>query len=449
MSFLKKYKTPIIINLFVALTYFAVLIIPNMFGIDDYYANTYQYQPEMTASDTVSHIVYHAINWNARIGETYYYIIGALPQWVHYLSTCIRYVILLNLIYLLIYGKHAKDNIKNRKYILTITTAHLLILSIFPAFGEVMIWSPGNYNYIFGMNILLLFMLNFRLMIDDVFILKKHPALKYVYYPLAFISGFTLEHVAPCIILYAAIIIYFKQFRKRKSIKQFIIDSRDSIVQIILMSIGLISMFFLSLQRIALSTDSLKIIDKQATAIGTTIGCTPMLLALIIVVAFYAIGRNHNSIKPINNLKWLLLHIPLSLLSLFTVYFAPTYFTARVTIYFCISLLAVTLAIFCHFFKTKKIIALTIIAESILIIICTLALRAFYRDFNDYNIIQKDIIIRQYSNGERNLICPLYPDKSLLHYNIRLYSYQYAFCDPKYIQTIMNDDTITITSYGF
>ena len=444
--FVKKYKFIILANFFIFLTYFLFLIVPESFGVDNYSANSYANYPGMNLYEMVSKVIDHAITWNARIGETYLYAIGNLPPIISYILTAARYTIFLNLIYFLIYGKNAKKLFTDKTYLVTLLTSHLATITLFPGFGEILIWLPGAYNYIFGMNILLMLAINYRLILDDVYILENRPALRFIYYILAFLAGFTLENTAPCFFVYIAAITFIKARQNKTNIKQFIREKYYLLIQIALFAIGLLTMFLLAKSRIDFFSQNDWTTDRLGAATSTAISYIPLLIIFVVTSAILLIRRNKKKQELQQPYLHLFAHLPLSIASVVIVMFLPIYFVARTTIYLYITALMVILLFVNTYLKTLA----TILFEAILILIVSVSIFNFYQTFNDFNEFRKNYILKQYDEGETHIICPIYMERSAL-FKKRLYDYQYAYCDIEYIKILLNDKDITVEykPYGF
>ncbi len=436
----KTYRIVFLANLFVLTFYILILITPDLFGIDVYQANS----TGLSFFDLVKSATHQFVAWNSRIGEFIFYIIGGLPLWVQYLLAGIRYLLFLNLIFIFIHGKKAKDNLTTIKYPFTIITAHLLTITLYPGFSETMIWLAGISNYIISMNLLLALAVNYRLMLDGVDLFKQHHFLKYLYYPLAFFASFTIETISPCFLIYMTTVLYLKKFKHRKNIKDFIRKNYENLIQLLLFSIGLVIMYFMSITRqdyfSAMSSD-FKMMEALRTVVQNYLPLIGIIIALLTIRLINRRGAMRDIICKYN---WHYFHILLSIMSFAILFLVSTYFPARVTIYFYFALIILIFALINDLVKAKKTYGILTAASCILAIIASIAIRHDYELFKSFNKYRMDLIIEQYNNGTQNIYCPIYHNARKHPLSYRLYSYEYSFCDPAYIKAILKDNNIDI-----
>ena len=436
MRKLKKYQNIIVINLIIFVSYIRIVSVPGLMGIDDVLANSYIFSPNNTIMDNIHNIIIRLVYWNPRIGEMMYFIVGCFPRWVFYLFYGIRVVLFFNLVYIYTYGKKSRDYLFSDKYIISILTSAVITLTLCPAYDEVFIWMAGTYNHLYDLIVILLVLLPFRLLLDDVNIFPKKKITKTIYLIVSFISGFTLEHIVPIQLLAEGLIIFFKNFRDKSSLKDKIRKNTLQISSMLLTSIAYIIFILSAKIRIDYFREANYLNETKynlATRIITDYKyiIIPILVLLLI--------RKYTLKKIIKNVKFQMLSIILSILSMIILYFAPSYYELRTTFTLYFSLLTLLIYLINELFE-KKFSRIFIYLNIIILGISIVGITVYFSGLNKFNVIREEQIIKVYK--EYNVIvCPKYiNDKPRNFFTLRLSNLENMECDNSYIKYLINKE---------
>lgn len=444
-DFLKKYKYVILINVFMFIAFLSVQIVIKLFGIDDYRANTYIFQPNNTFIDNIMNIV-HRTEWNNRIGEIVYFIFGCFPRWIYFLYNGLQFILFFNLVYFYVYGKKFKEYITTKKYPITLFTSFILTVTLFKGFGEVFIWMAGTFNHLFDLITLLLCAIPYRLMYDDVYILKGKKVI-IPYFIISFFAGLTLEHTVPVIMLYEFSILLFKHIQKEKTLKNFIKKNYINIIGMFLTGIGYLILIIGASVRINFfSTQSWTRINNFS---GYLIKELYRMFKVLMVLIAINIIVNYNKIKEI--IKDMRLHtfnIILGVLTLVIIRYTKSYYSGRVSFYIWFTLIVASSYLINKIDENYKSKYLPILS-SIVVIFLVILLRFVYTDFNEFNEIRIDYMRKQYKNGSLDIICPYYDNKYNIPFSKGLVRHEDLICDQTYIQEIFKNEDIKVYPIEF
>lgn len=426
---LKKYKYILLTNIYTYFLFFSVQMVTKTFGIDDIYANRYIYCKSCTIIDNIHSTFDRMKFWNCRIGELIYFIVGWFPRWVYYILSSFNCIIFLNLVYIFIYGKNSKKYFFTKKYILTILFSFLITITLFPGYSEVFVWMGGNFNHLFDFNIILLCALPFRLLYDNIDILKNKKR-KIIHFIISIITGFTIEHTIPTLLIYESSILIYK---KEKSIK--------GIISIILTSVSFISFILLSVYRI----NFFKKLDHMTPSkllILLKVFYTYRYLIFITFILLLILTKGKNLKEFIISSKLYIFQFILSIISLLIIKYSMAFYSVRVSFPFYYALLSFNIYILNLLIKNEKV-------EKGLIIICTILIfsfsifnQIFYKDFNSFNKLRKENIIKQHNEGKKIITCPLYDNKYNYIFYKHLAGYEGVYCDKKHIEYITKDEDL-------
>ena len=442
MEFIKKHKFIIIVNLLVLISFIIIESTPGFFGIDDAYANSYITSPNDTFMKNYYDIFWRATCWNMRFGEVIYFILGCFPRYIHLFIGGLQSIIFFNLVYLYAYGSKAKEYLYTSKYIITIITSYLLTLTVLPIFSETFIWQSGNFNHLFGLNVILIIALYFRLQQDNIDIFKKHKKLIIPYLILSFFAGFNLENVVPCILIYELLTIIQKYIKDKKKVKEYLKKYKVSIISIILTSIGFLIMFLHSSNRITFYDQPDWVSSTKVHMIRNIIlSYNYFLIILVILLVIIIIKRRFKIHDLIIEIKKILTMVLFSILSLIVIYISIAYYTTRSTLFLYFALLSL-LTYILNELLNKKLKAAYIIAISIIIVVIVIRTVIFYKDFDKFNELRKNYILEQYNNSSKTIICPMYDNKVYNLYPNRLTNYELYYCDVTYIKYLVNDENV-------
>lgn len=443
MKFLKKYKYTIIISLFIFFTYIIISSVNNIFGIDEIYANTYIYNPNLTIEESIHHIIYRVTNWNMRLGELVYFILGCFPKFVCTISNGVTVLLFFNLIFIFTYGKKSKEYFNTSKYFKSLLISFIISLTIFPAFSEVLIWNAGVYNHIFSVNLTLIAALPFRLLLDNYDIFNERKKLKYVYILISFLAGFSVENVTAWMLVFNSIILIYKKFNKNK-----FIDSMKYnliyILNILSTIIGFIIMYIFSKERVDFFGQFSFVADSKNDYFLRIPYLYRYVILLIIILLLINIIKKKIYIKNLKSTEKILLFQSLtSVISLIIILFTPAYFVYRVTTLFY-SFQLMLIVYLMNNLLNNKIIKKTYIFDIIIILFMTVRLVFFYNDFNEFNSLSDKNIREQYSNGQTILDCVYYDNKYNYFFVERLTSFDALFCDNSYYMYLLEDESIQL-----
>ena len=441
MKTLKKYKYLILTNLYIYLSYVFIPTIPKSFGIDDIRANQYIYCPNCSIKDNISNIYHRVIDWNSRIGELIYFIIGCFPKWIYYILNGFQYLLFANLVYIFLYGKNSKKYLFTKKYIIIILLSFLFTITLFPGFSEVFIWMAGTFNHLFNFNVILLCALPFRLLLDDINIFKSNKKRIILYIFISFIAGFTIENVVPCLLMYELSIICYKEYKRNKKInlKRFILENKLSITYMFLTLTGYIILLILAIKRINLFNDTGITVSSKNNVFVTTILNYKYLLLTTFIIILTTIKKTKKSIKElIIELELPTFQIILAIISVAILKYSSAYYTIRATFYLFFSITIFDLSLINILIKNKNQEKRTIIISSILILIFSIITMLYYVDFNTFNKYRKESVIKQYKENKKVIKCPLYDNKYKYIFSNHLARYEEMYCDPTYIKYILN-----------
>ena len=438
MKFFKKYKYVILISFFIFLSYIIISSVNNIFGIDEIQANTYIYNPNLTLEESIRHIIYRVTDWNMRLGELIYFILGRFPKFVCTISNGITILLFFNLIFVFTYGAKSKEYFNTSKYYKSLLISFIVSLTIFPAFSEVMVWNAGIYNHIFSVNLSLIAALPFRLLLENYNLFDNHKKLKY----LSFLAGFSVENVTAWMLIFN-IVILFKIINKN-NIKQSIKDNFMYIINIILTIIGFSIMYIFSKIRVDFFSQ-LDFVNASKKSLFIKIPYLYIyVIVIILILLFINIVKKKICIKKLKKIEKILLFQSFSsIISLIVIFITHAYFAYRVTTLFYIFQLILIIYLVNNLLE-NKIIKYTYILDIGIIIFMTLRLVFFYNDFNEFNLIRDKYIKDQYSNGTVVLSCVNYDNKYNYFFVERLTSFDALFCDNAYYSYILEDDSIEL-----
>lgn len=167
----------------------------------------------------IFHTVYYsAILWSPRIGEALSTITSAFPKILFDVVNTILIIWLIIILFVLGYGRFPNSN----KYfdIFTIFLIVLLLITLFPLLGQVFFWKTGACNHLWGLILILSFILPFRLNISKKIVIKKIYSL-ILYIILGFFAGLTIENVS-AVVLGFLFMYYLISFHKNTIDRKFI-----------------------------------------------------------------------------------------------------------------------------------------------------------------------------------------------------------------------------------
>ena len=438
---MKKNIIIILINIFVIISFFMIFMTPNIFGIDDTLGNTYIFEPNNTFFDNVLKVIDRAINWNMRIGEIAFFIIGCFPRIFTIIFVSIRMAIYCNLVYIFTYGKKSKEYLYTLKYPITIIISYLLTLSIYPGYSETFICTAGNYNHVFGLIMILLAALPFRLYLEDVDILKNKK-INILFLIISFFAGLAMETNTPFLLLYELIILLIKI--DKKNIKKYFLKNKIKIFGMLFTSIGLFILYLSCKFRIKFFKTIFWAVDQKIIQdIIKRYRYVFYLIAILLVL--YLITNKLNIKKLIKDIRISLLLVLMSIFSILIIYITPAYYVIRMTIFFFFTLLTIISYLSNEIFKEKLGLIILIPAIFFSIYMTHDAIN-FYHDMNEFNKLRLKSIEQQYNDGYDLIQCPLYDNKYKTFFPERLTTFEFTYCDENYLKIVLNAEKLK--SYG-
>lgn len=434
INYIKKHKKIILTNLLIFLSYLTLISVIQLAGIDDLEANTYQYIPKLTLIETIKHIVNRAVNWNTRIGEILYFIVGAFPRWVFLILNSFMMVIYINLMYLYMIGTKKEEH-KN-KYYFIVSCIYLFTLLFTPVFSEVFLWMGGSCNHLWGTIIILLAAYPFRLYIENknVFNEKFNTKWKFTLYLIyCFVAGTAMENVVPTVIFACFISILINLIENKK------IDIKP-IITLITMTIGFLFLIFAS------STQTRINLFNKIYASGIP---KPNMFSyfyenykflIITAIALLTILIILKKIMKQKLSKTLIINISITLISFISfllMIFSP-YFELRTVLIVSIFLIAFIVFCLSELIENKMLLNVGSIIIMIFLIICIQYLIFIYKDFYEFNKYRELSYQNQIKKYNTINYCLSYDNPyNVKDYN-RLFDIQKVYCDSTYLKKIYN-----------
>ena len=438
-----QYKYLILTNLLIFLSYIIIACNTKLYGIDDTLAHTNNLNGSVLVN-LFNNTINRAQSWNARFGEMLTFTLGALPRYVFFIITGLGIIIFINLVYIYTYGKKALTLKLKWHYYISILISYVLLLTLFPAFSEVIIWMTGACNHLWGCIIALLAALPFRLSFEDKNLLKNHTKLELLFYILCFIASFNIENIVPWLIRYMGITLLYHIIKKTSKRWMYI----SLAISIIGYSIFVFSKS--TLTRIDFFKDMEWAIASKNTAVLRAIYHYRYIILLILFLGFivYLYRFFKDKKKEINNNdNNIICQAATAGISIIVLHLAPYYVVRATTLLFFFSLTVIiyfTNWILEYIFKHKTFINLTITSCIIILSIMTVRLHTFYNDYNKFNELRINDIQKQYNEGKNELICYHYDNKKNYMNIDRLNSLDHLICDITYVRYIVQNDNITV-----
>lgn len=439
INFFKKYKYTIAFNLLIIISYILISTTVDLFGIDDMVANSYG--KGLGFVNTINHIINRAYNWNIRIGEILYFIVGAAPRWVYFFLNSLMVDLFFNLTFIFVFGSKSQSYFNTKNHFITLLSNYILSLTLFPGYSEIFIWMAGAFNHMWDIIILLIAAIPFRLLFDGVNIFKYKKKLLIPYYTLCFVSGFSVENAVPWLIVYMFVIsvltIIRRSFNKFQVISLCITSLAFGIMTIFNSTVIRIK-FFKSLSFAGISfSELLNCLKNDYIYLFIYIGVLSIILLIMNLIKH---NKSENKLLLYNFIQLLI-----SSISLFVIYFSP-YFAYRITTLFFFFSMSYNTYLLSNLLNKELIMNIFIGLEILLIIFLTIRIKLFYIDFEKFNSIRNNFIIEVFNNTSQDyyedgiLVCPQYDNKYNYVNTIRLTSIESLYCDGTYLKYIIGID---------
>jgi hypothetical protein len=146
----------------------------------------------------ISHRVYNsAIMWSPRIGEALATITSVFPKIIFDAINVILFIWLIMVLFVLVYGRFPNSN--NYPDVFTLFSIVFLVFTLFPLLGQVFFWKAGVSNHLWGVILILSFMLPFRLNSAKKIKINSIQSLL-LYTLLGFFAGLTIENVSAVVL---------------------------------------------------------------------------------------------------------------------------------------------------------------------------------------------------------------------------------------------------------
>lgn len=428
LSFLKKYKYQLLFNLIITILFLIISSTPAPFGIDDTYANTYIFHPEFTFQEKINVIIDRITNWNFRIGEFIYFVVGSLPRWIYFVILGITFSIFLNLVYVYCFGIKFKDIFNSKLYYLLHTISFLITITIYSAFSDTMVWMGGFFNHTFDANIVLITGLPYRFLLDKINIFENRKKLLIPFFAFSIMSGFSTENQVPWLLAYAGLITLYMY--KNKSLKKWmiagLITTFISFALLLLSSSTLTRINFFNSSEIQNSWASY---SKQNMFYNILVNYKYIFAIVSILLFIYAKEKSNSKSNIIINL----LQLAVSSVSIIVMVFSP-YYTNRCTIIFYFFILVLINNIIYSFSFIKKyylpILSISIVTALIFVVIDY----SIYKDYDTFNKNRIDYILSQDSD---EIDVPNYTGFANYPFRLHLLNYDYQFFDKQYLELLL------------
>lgn len=394
--------------LFIGIIFYTLTSNAPLVGIDNYQAVYNTNGENINLFFLISRALTRCFNWNARVGEFIYFVLGPLPHIIHdILNTCFfLYFIWLIFKYAFDYEDIENKNYKNFWWIYLLIAA--LIFMFEPVLWEDFFWMADSCNHLWGLCILMTAFLPFR-----KFSLKSYEVkgIKLFFYSIAcFIAGTVSENIVPFIIGLIVLIIFFK-YKKEKKIYLWTCLSLGAFILgylwLMLCSSTKVRYDFFANNDWSLSTKiysfSTFFYDYKFYFIIT------LILFIIFLIRYFILKKKNKTLQLKKSFKYNTIFYLLSFVSFFVLLFSP-YYVTRALLIITFSSFTINVYLINELLNDKKIIykiLLSIICIFIYVIY-SIHIKSIFIDYNKFDSMRDEFIRYQIDNNNSNIIVPLY-----------------------------------------
>lgn len=365
--------------------------------------------------------------WSPRIGEAFATILAAFPKMVFNIINTIFFIWLIFCLFALGHGRFPKST--DYLDLLSFSLIVSIIYIFFPLFGQVFFWKAGVCNHLWGLIVLISFILPFRLNYTNKIHIKSILVL-FLFILLGFFAGLTIENASAASIIF--LFAYFVYSYRRNSIEGvFILPLVSNAIglSVLLFSPGTMNRrgYYRELER-GLDINGINVyINRLLRVGGDFVNLSwPLLLILFICLLILLVVHQRGNTKVDNKWQKILSKFDVWIYLLSMAFFSVFLLTTisyqsdqrRGFAYFWLMVISLIVYLISHIVKKapKRSVLILVTIISLIFIAQYVEMSEAYVQFRKESDARLQIIYFELENGQKEIVLPpiITPDSRFL-----------------------------------